>query len=39
VGKEYSRHKKRGMNVGFLWENRTEIDHQEDVVVSGRVIL
>jgi hypothetical protein len=30
---------RRGMHMGFSWEDQKEIDHQEDQDVGGRLIL
>jgi hypothetical protein len=30
---------KRGMHMRFWWESRKKIDQQEDLDVSGRILL
>jgi hypothetical protein len=30
---------RRGMLIAYWWERQTEIDHQEDINVGGRIIL
>jgi hypothetical protein len=30
---------RRGMHIGFWWENQKKRDHYEDLYVGGRIIL
>jgi hypothetical protein len=33
-----ARMRKRGMHVGFWWENQKERDHYEDLDAGGRIV-
>jgi hypothetical protein len=33
------RWERRGMYVGYWWESKKKIDHQEGLYIGGRIIL